>query len=130
MKNSSNTAAAAAPADYARKLQTEQSDLARKMTRKIADFVAERVGAQDFIRQIGGISGAFFSRIQSNFKEEHLRAAFPNVYPFEDFRIDFQDRVEELLAEREANKAPDDNFKTSLIKITEEFLAELTGVEV
>ena len=129
MRNSS-TAAAAAPPDYARNLQIEQRDFARKITRKIADFIGDRVSAKNFIQQTGGISTEFFSRIESNFKEEDLQAAFPNAYPFEDFRMDFQDRVEELMAERELHKAPDENFRNSLIKITEEFLEGLTGTRV
>lgn len=129
MRNNSN-AAAAAPPDYARDLANERRDLARKITRKIADFIGDRISAETFARQTGSIAAGFFSRLESNFKEEHLREIFSNAYPFEDFRIDFQDRVEELMAEREANKAPDENFRNSLIKITEEFLEGLTGIRV
>ena len=125
MKNSGAAAATASP----RKIQTEQMDFARKINRKIADFSGGRFSAEEFISQIGGLSGGFFNRMEGAHQPEVLKENFPGVYPFEDFRIDFQDRVEEIMAEREAGKPINEEIKNALIKITKDFSGQLTGIQ-
>lgn len=129
MSKSSSTAASAAATASPRKIQTEQMDFARKINRKIADFSDGRLSAEEFTRQIGGLSGGFFNRMEGAHEPAVLRENFPNVYPFEDFRVDFQDRVEEIMAEREQGRPISTEIKTALIKITKEFSGHLTGIQ-
>ena len=110
-------------------LRTEQIDLGRKIQRKIADLKAGRTSSENFIGQTGGIFGEFFKRIENCFSDEILREVFPQAFPFEDLRTDFQDRLNELSGENRDGMIADEVFNNSLGVITEEFLEKLTGAE-
>lgn len=129
MSKTSSTSTAAAIAAPPRKIQTEQMDFARKVNRKIADFSEGRLSPEEFTGQIGGLSAGFFNRMEGAYEPEILQENFPNVYPFDDFRTDFQDRVEEIMAEREPGRPISEDIKNALIKITKEFSGHLTGIQ-
>ena len=122
-----NSRGAKKPKLTKRHLHDEQTDLARKIERKIADLKSSRITSMQFIQQTGSTFSEFFKRIENCFPEEMLTEAFPKAYPFEDLRTNFQDRLNELSGENRDGMVADEVFTASLVSITEEFLNQVTG---